>query len=251
MVFDWPPNWATREGRRENEAVYPLDIHELNLKSFSLVVGQVGDIIRPVQKSENAKFGTDNYNTEFSMCMSGITVLGYAFGTNAFCTEVRNCLLTLKGTYIIISNYKTAAKVPSYLPINHEFEIVFREGSVITPVTVQKNYDDFRARPTNPENQVFVRKFGQGHKRPQHKKKRQGRQKRRNPVLKINFCFWTVNRRFLKEIKATNIKYDRNTPENISRCLKKRNVEIKILYNHHNFSVNLPIVLICYYFSQA
>ena len=150
MVFDWTPNWATREGRRENEAVYLLDIHEINLKSFSPDVGQIGEIIRPVQKLENAKFGTDNYNAEFSMCMSGITVLGYAFGTNAFCTELRNRLLTLKGTYIIISNYKPAPKVPSYLPINHEFEIVIRQGSVITPVTVQKDYDEFRARPTNP-----------------------------------------------------------------------------------------------------
>ena len=155
LVFDWPPNWASREGRRANEAIYPLNINEMNLKSFSPVVGQVGDVIRPVRKSENAKFGKDNFNAEFSMCMSGMTVLGYAFGTDTFCTEVRNKLITLKGTFIIISNYVPKPKVPSYLPINHEFEIMICQGSVITPVTVQRDYKEFCKHPTNPEKQVF------------------------------------------------------------------------------------------------
>ena len=198
LVFDWPPNWATREGRRENEAVYPLDIHEINLKSFSPVVGQVGEIIRPVQKSGNAKFGTDNYNAEFSMCMSGITVLGYAFGTNAFCTELRNRLLTLKGTYIIISHYKTALKVPSYLPINHEFEIIVRQGSVITPVTVQKDYDEFRARPTNPEKQVFARQFGQGHKTPAAQKETARKAKKKEPNAKTKLLFLDGQQKIFK-----------------------------------------------------
>jgi hypothetical protein len=95
--------------------------------------------------------------------MSGIMVLGWAFGTETFCTEIRNKLITLKGTYVIISNYAPKPKVPSYLPINHES---IRQVSVITPVTVQRDYKESRARPTNPEKQVFARQFAHGHKTP-------------------------------------------------------------------------------------
>ena len=198
LIFDWPPNWTSREGRRANEALYPLDINEMNLKSFSPVVGQVGDIVRPVLKSGNAKFGNDNYNAEFSICMSGITVLGWAFGTEAFCTEVRNKLITLKGTYIIISNYSPKPKVPSFLPINHEFEITLRQGSIITPVTVQRDYKNFRARPTNPEKQEFARKFAQGHKTPAAQKEAARKAKKKEPNAKNKLLFLDGQQRMFK-----------------------------------------------------
>ena len=71
LVFDWPSNWADREGRLPNETIYPYDISEINLHSKSAMVGQIGPIGKNVQCSENAKYGNDNFNTKFSLCMNG------------------------------------------------------------------------------------------------------------------------------------------------------------------------------------
>ena len=125
-------------------------------------------------------------------------VLGWAFGTETFCTEIRNKLITLKGTYVIISNYAPKPKVPSYLPINHEFKITIRQVSVITPVTVQRDYKEFRARPTNPEKQVFARQFAQGHKTPAAQKEATRKAKKKEPNAKNKLLFLDGQQRMFK-----------------------------------------------------
>ena len=111
-----PQNWATREDLLDGEAVYPFDISEINLRSMSPVVGQVGNMIRPVTRTDNAKFGTDYFNQEFSVCMNRIVVLGFAFGTRAYCDQIRKMFVRLKGTYVIFQFYKSKAAVPTAKP---------------------------------------------------------------------------------------------------------------------------------------
>ena len=201
LVFDWPPNWATREDRLDGEAVWPLDISEINLRSTSPVVGQIGNIIRPVEFSGGAKFGNDNYNQEFSVCMNGITVLGYAFGPKVFCDQIRQKLIHLKGTYVIFQYFKCKAKVPTCLPVNHEVEIVITRRTILTQVTVQKDYKDFKARPTNPEKQCFARMFGQGHKTPAAVKESARKQKQREPNAKKKLLMLDGQKKIFEYVK--------------------------------------------------
>ena len=116
--------------------------------------------------------------------MNGITVLGYAFGPKVFCEQFREKLKQLKGTYVIFQYFKSKPKVPTCLPVNHDVEIVVTRRTILTPVTVQKDYKDFRARPTNPEKQSFARRFSQGHKTPAAVKETARKQKQREPNAK-------------------------------------------------------------------
>ena len=184
LVFDWPSNWADREGRLPNEAIYPYDISEINLHSKSAMVGQIGPIGKDVQCSENAKYGNDNFNTEFSLCMNGLTVLGWVFGPRAFCQEMRKLFIEKKGTYLIFEHYKALAAVPTFLPINHDVEIVVTKRTVLTPVTVQREFKDFKPRPTDPEKAKFAREFAQGHKTPASIRETARKAKQREPNAK-------------------------------------------------------------------
>ena len=138
LVFDWTLNWADREGRFPNEAIYPFDISDINRHSKSAMVGQVGPIGKSVQHSENAKYATDNFNTEFSLCMNVLTILGYVFGPQIFCDQIRKLFIEKKGTYIMFEHYKELPAVPTFLPINHDVEIVITKRTILTPVTVQR-----------------------------------------------------------------------------------------------------------------
>lgn len=84
--------------------------------------------------------------------MNGITVLGYAFGPKVFCEQFRQKLLQLKGTYIIFQYFKCQPKIPTCLLVNHKVEIVVTRRTVLTPVTIQKDYKDFRTGQTNQES---------------------------------------------------------------------------------------------------
>ena len=59
LVINWAPNWATRKGWLDGEAIYTRSISQINLHSSSSVVGQIGNMIRVVEFSMNAQFGND------------------------------------------------------------------------------------------------------------------------------------------------------------------------------------------------
>ena len=116
--------------------------------------------------------------------MNGIVVLGFAFGTKAYCDQIRKMFIRLKGTYMIFQFFKSKGAVPTFLPINHDVEIVITQRTILTPVTVQKDYVHFRARPTNPEKQGFARQFGQCHKTPAAERETARKKKQKEPSAK-------------------------------------------------------------------
>ena len=80
--------------------------------------------------------------------------------------------------------YRLRGGVPRVYTRDSLVEIVITQRTILTPVTIQKDYVNFRAQPTNPEKQSFARQFGQGHKTPAAERETARKKKQKEPNAK-------------------------------------------------------------------
>ena len=164
----------------------------------------------------NLWYGTDNFNTEFSLCMNGLTVLGWVFGPRVFCDEMRKLFVEKKGTYIILEHYKACPAVPTFLPVNHDVEIVVTKRTVLTPVTVQREFKDFKPRATNPEKTKFAREFDQGHRTPAAVRETARKVKQREPNAKKKLILLDGQKKISEFAKLPDeVVISRDTPKSV------------------------------------